>query len=242
MKMLLYRIYQVFIMLPVLLVATVVTSLVTIAGVSAGAGKWAGYQPQHVWARLFCFMTLVRVTVRGRENIEKGRGYVFVANHQGAYDIFSIAGYLNHNFRWMMKASLRRIPLVGLACEKAHQIYVDSSSGARLRHTMERAEGLLRKGMSLVVFPEGARTFTGRMGRFKKGAFTLATEFSLPVVPITIAGAFDVMPRTAKLPKWGRIVLTIHKPIEADPERGHDLAELMAASAAAVASGLEKEG
>lgn len=238
MKMLFYRIYQFVIMLPVLVVATIVTSLVTIAGVSIGAGKWAGYWPQHLWARFFCIMTLVRVTVKGREHVEKGRGYVFVANHQGAYDIFSIAGYLNHNFRWMMKASLRRIPLVGLACEKAHQIYVDSSSGARLRRTMERAEGLLREGMSLVVFPEGARTFTGKMGRFKKGAFSLATEFSLPVVPITISGAFEVMPRTARLPKWGHITLTIHEPIEADPEKGHDLTELMEASAAAVASGL----
>lgn len=236
--MLLYRIYQFTVMIPVLAVATVLTSLITIVGVSVGAGAWAGYWPQHIWARFFCIMTLVKVTVKGRENVEKGRGYVFVANHQGAYDIFSISGYLNHNFRWMMKASLRKIPLVGYACEKAKQIYVDNSSSGRLRHTMQRAESLLRNGMSLVVFPEGARTFTGKMGRFKKGAFLLATEFGFPVVPITIDGSFDVLPRTSALPRWGHIILTIHKPIEADAEKGHEIEKLMAESAAAVQSAL----
>lgn len=211
----LYRIYQLAVMLPVLLVATIVTALVTIAGCMLGGGRWWGYYPAHLWGRLFCIMTLVRVTVRGREDVDPRTSYVFVANHQGAYDIFSIYGYLGHKFRWMMKAELRNIPLVGLACEKARQIYVDKSSPSALRHTMERAEAVLRGGTSLVVFPEGARTFTGKMRPFKRGAFQLAAEFGLPLVPVTIDGAFKVLPRTGKIPRWGHITLTIHKPIAA---------------------------
>ncbi|MDE6801531.1 MAG: 1-acyl-sn-glycerol-3-phosphate acyltransferase, partial [Muribaculaceae bacterium] len=68
-------------------------------------------------------------------------------------------------------------------------------------------------GASLVVFPEGARTWDGHMRQFKKGAFQLAMEFNLPLVPVSIDGAFDVMPRTARLPRPGHITLTIHKPI-----------------------------
>lgn len=217
----LYRIYQLFVMLPLLLLATIITAVITIIGCALGGGRWWGYYPAHWWGKIFCVLTLVRVRVRGRENIDPRTSYVFVANHQGAYDIFSIYGYLPNRFRWMMKASLRKIPLVGLACEKAHQIYVDKSSPSALRKTMERASEVLRHGTSLVVFPEGARTFTGRMRPFKRGAFLLASEFNLPIVPVTIDGAFKVMPRTAKIPRWGTITLTIHRPVDpsSDPEQ-----------------------
>ena len=211
----LYRIYQLFVMAPLMIVATVLAALLTIVGCLLGGGRWWGYYPAHLWGKVFCLLTLVRVTVKGRENIDPRTSYVFVANHQGAYDIFSIYGYLGHTFRWMMKASLRKIPLVGLACEISHQIYVDNSSPKALRHTMQRAEDVLRGGTSLVVFPEGARTFTGKMRSLKRGAFMLSTEFGLPVVPVTIDGAFEVLPRTPKIPRWGHITLTIHKPIPA---------------------------
>ncbi len=241
MKLFLYRIYQLIIMVPVLLVSTILTALTTIIVTAIGAGHWSGYWPQHIWAKVFCWATLVRVRVKGRENIDPNTSYVFVANHTGAYDIFAISGWLGHNFRWMMKASLRRIPLVGYACEKAHQIYVDNRTPARLRHTMQRAESLLSGGMSLVVFPEGARTPDGRMHRFKKGAYMLATEFDLPVVPITIDGAYDVLPRWAKIPHWGTITLTIHKPVFPEPGKGHDLTTLMESTRAAIASALPAE-
>ncbi|MBQ9076551.1 MAG: 1-acyl-sn-glycerol-3-phosphate acyltransferase [Muribaculaceae bacterium] len=224
--MVLYRIYQVLVMIPVLLVATVLTATVTAVGSILGGGRWWGYYPAHLWARLFCLMTFVKVTVKGGENIGKDTSYVFVANHQGAYDIFAVYGYLGHNFKWMMKKSLEKIPLVGYACKKAGHVFVDNTSPAAVRRTMEVAEKQLGGGMSVVVFPEGSRSFTGKMRKFKRGAYQLAVEFGLPVVPITIDGAFEVMPRTARLPKWGHIRLTIHKPVEA-PDGGHDLQSLM---------------
>ncbi|MDE6694005.1 MAG: 1-acyl-sn-glycerol-3-phosphate acyltransferase, partial [Muribaculaceae bacterium] len=201
--MIFYRIYQFLIMAPILLVATILAATLTIIGSALGmAASWGYYIPR-LWARLFCLLTFVRVTVSGRENITKSTSYVFVANHQGAYDIFSIYGYLNHNFRWMMKKSLEKIPFVGYSCRVSGQIYVDNSSPSAIMETMRDAEKQLAKGMSVVVFPEGARTLTGKMGRFKRGAYTLATEFKLPVVPITIDGAYRVMPRTAWLPRPG---------------------------------------
>lgn len=233
--MIFYRIYQICIMLPVMIVATILTAVVTVIGSMLGGGRWWGYYPEILWSRLWCWLAFVRVTVSGRENIDPSTSYVFVANHQGAYDIFTIYGYLGHNFRWMMKQSLRRIPFVGYACQKAHQIFVDKSSRAALKQTMERAEEQLRGGMSLVVFPEGARTLDGHMHNFKKGAFMLAAEFSLPVVPLTIDGVYHVMPRTARLPRPGRIRLTVHEPIY-PPQGGYDLPTLMKQSEDAIAS------
>lgn len=235
--MILYRIYQFLIMIPILLVATIIAALVTIIGCMIGPGSFWGYYPARLWARLFCLLTFVKVTVKGRENINKGTSYVFVANHQGAYDIFAIYGYLNHNFRWMMKKSLEKIPLVGYSCRKAGHIYVDNRTPSGIRQTMDDAERQLSRGMSVVVFPEGSRTLDGRVHAFKRGAYTLAVEFGLPVVPVTIDGAYKVMPRRAKLPRPGHIILTIHKPITA-PASGHDLSQLMTESRQAILSSL----
>lgn len=215
--LLFYYIYFFLIAVPLLVSLTFLTCIVILIGTAVGNGSWWGYYPAMVWARIFCALSLVRVKVNGRENIDRNTSYVFVANHQGAYDIFSVYGYLGHNFKWMMKKSLRKLLLVGYTCEKCGHIFVDRSSPSAIRNTIETAEERLRDGMSLVVFPEGARTLTGKMGPFKKGAYQLALEFHLPLVPVTIDGSFDVMPRTHYVPRPGRITLTIHHPI-APPE------------------------
>ncbi len=235
-----YRIYQIFIMLPILLVLTILAALITITGCALGSGRWFGYYPAHYWAKCWCWLAFVRVSVRGRENIKIGRSYVFVANHQSAYDIFSIYGFLNHQFRWMMKKSLERIPLVGYACRVAGHIYVDKHSPAAVRQTMETAEKRLSGGMSVVVFPEGSRTKDGHIHGFRRGAYMLAMEFGLPVVPVTVDGAYDVLPPNALLMRPGRITLTIHKPLEAG-EQGHDLQQLMEQSRQAIISALPQK-
>lgn len=235
--LILYRIYQIVIMLPLLLAATILAAVLTILVSALGGQRWWGYQIPRLWAKIFCILSLVKVEVHGRENISKGQSYVFVANHQGAYDIFAIYGYLGHNFRWMMKKSLEKIPLVGYSCRVSGHIFVDNRTPGAIRATMQTAEKRLAGGMSVVVFPEGSRTPDGRLHRFKRGAYILAEEFHLPVVPLTIDGAYDVMPRTAILPHWGKIILTIHKPIEAG-EDGHDTATLIEQSRAAIASSL----
>lgn len=235
--MIFYRIFQILFMLPVLLTATIITALITIIGSILFGGRWWGYWPAHCWAKLFCILSFVRVTVKGRENISKGTSYVFVANHQGAYDIFAIYGYLGHNFKWMMKKALERIPLVGYSCRRAGHIYVDNRTPAAIRQTMADAERQLAGGMSVVVFPEGSRTLDGKVHAFRRGAYTLAVEFGLPVVPLTIDGAYKVMPRTALLPRPGHITLTIHRPIEASSD-GHEMKSLIETSRQAILSAL----
>ena len=235
--MIFYRIYQILFMLPVLLTATIITALITIIGSILFGGRWWGYWPAHCWAKLFCILSFVRVTVKGRENISKGTSYIFVANHQGAYDIFAIYGYLGHNFKWMMKKALERIPLVGYSCRRAGHIYVDNRTPAAIRQTMADAERQIAGGMSVVVFPEGSRTLDGKVHAFRRGAYTLAVEFGLPVVPLTIDGAYKVMPRTALLPRPGHITLTIHRPIEA-PSDGHEMKSLIETSRQAILSAL----
>ncbi len=211
----LYRAYQLCIALPVLLIATVLTAVTVIVGCRLGNGHFWGYYPGKLWSRIIIRMMLLPVKVEGRENLQKGQSYVFVANHQGAFDIFLIYGYLNRNFKWMMKRSLRQVPFAGAACAAAHHIFVDKRGPSKIRETYDKAHETLQGGMSLVVFPEGARTFTGHMGTFKRGAFMLADDLQLPVVPLTINGSFNVMPRMRdmKWVLWHPLRLTIHRPI-----------------------------
>ncbi|MDE5773727.1 MAG: 1-acyl-sn-glycerol-3-phosphate acyltransferase [Muribaculaceae bacterium] len=209
----LYLIYQWLIAVPILLVLTIITALITIVMTGLFGNHYWGYYPAHLWSKAVCILLLVRVKVKGRENIDPGTSYVFVANHQGAFDIWSIYGYLNHDFKWLMKKELEKIVLVGYACKRAGHIFVDDTKISGIRETITQSESTLKDGMSLVIFPEGSRTFDGKMIPFKRGAFMLASEFKLPVVPITIDGAFKAMPRTTYNATPTTITLTIHKPI-----------------------------
>ena len=227
-------------MVPLLVISTILASLAVGIGSMLGGGKWWGYYPAKYWGKLVCWITLVKVTVKGQENIDAKKPYVFVANHQSAYDIFAVYGYLGHNFRWLMKKSLEKIPFLGWGCKRAGHVFVDNSTPAAVRETMATARKQLQKDMSITVFPEGSRSWDGKMIPFKKGAYLLAVQFNLPIVPVTIDGAFDVMPRFEKLPKWGHIKITIHKPIEV-PEGGFRVKDVMAESYDAIHSALPEK-
>ena len=125
--------------MPILAVATLLTALLTIIACALGLSKSLGYYIPHLWAKLWCILMFVKIEVTGRENIDKRTSYVFIANHQGAYDIFLIFGYLNHNFKWMMKKSLEKIPFVGYACKVSKHIMVDRSSATAIQQTMQNA-------------------------------------------------------------------------------------------------------
>lgn len=237
----LYILYQIFIALPILLVLTILTALVTIVGSWIGDPHVWGYYPGKIWSQLFCYVLLIPVKVVGHPEVLDKTSYVFVANHQGSFDIFLIYGFLGRNFKWMMKKSLRKIPFVGKACESAGHIFVDRSSPKKVLATMRQAESSLKDGVSLVVFPEGARTFTGHMGYFKRGAFQLADELQLEVVPVTIDGSFEILPRTGKWIHRHRMILTIHDPIPPKGQGTENIKATLAEAYTAVESALPEK-
>lgn len=238
-----YYLYQIVVALPILLLCTCLTALITTAGCAIGRAHFWAYWPAKVWSWIFIRVLLLPVHIEGKEKINPQKSYVFVANHQGYFDIFLIYAFLDNSFRWMMKKSLRKMPLLGKACESSGQIFVDKSGPKAIKRTYEKARQILQGGVSVVVFPEGSRTFTGCMGYFKKGAFQLADELQLPVVPISIDGPFDVFPRTAKLPfvNWHRLTMKIHKPIEPQGKGKEYELQTLEAAYAAVKSGMPVE-
>ena len=107
----LYIIYQIIIGLPVLVFITIFTALEVGIGTTFGNGHFWGYYPGRWWAKIIVRTLLLPIKIEGKENLEKDQSYVFVANHQGIFDIFVIYGYLGRNFKWMMKYQLGKIRL-----------------------------------------------------------------------------------------------------------------------------------
>lgn len=239
----LYNVYTLLIVLPLFVIASIITALVTSIGCRLGNGHFWGYYPGKCWSWFTLRLLFLPVKVEGRQNLSPTQSYVFVSNHQGAFDIFLIYGFLGRNFKWMMKKAIRKIPLVGQACADAHHIFVDKSGASKIKKTYDQARETLHEGMSVVVFPEGARSFTGHMGKFRRGAFMLADEIQLPVCPLTINGSFDIMPRTKdwKFPVWHPITLTIHKPIYPQGKGQEYEKQTMQAAYEAVMEGLAPE-
>ena len=131
----LYYTYQLFIAFPLTVVVTIIITSAIIIGAALGFGHFWGNYPPRWWARIILWLFLIPVRVEGRERLDKKESYVFVANHQGAFDIFLIYGYLNRHFKWMMKHQLRKIPFVGFACAKTHQIFVDKRGPKKIKAT-----------------------------------------------------------------------------------------------------------
>lgn len=240
-------IYQLFIWLPVFLVITILTALITTLGCLLGFEKIFAYYPGMIWSKLTCIISLCPVKVIGREKLDKKKSYVFIANHQGSYDIFLVYGYLGQHIKWMMKKSLRKLPMVGKACEAAGFIFVDNSSAKTALKSIDEAEKRLVDGVSVVLFPEGSRTKTGKIGAFKKGAFQMALDLKLSLVPISINGSYEVMSIHTYLLNPHKMELIIHDPIDTSLYASDDIKQfvvniraLMQESQTAIKSGLKE--
>ena len=139
-----------------------------------------------------------------------------MADHHGSFDIILIYGFLGVPIKWVMKAGIAKIPFVGAACRAAGFIFVDNSTPKAAARSVFDAERALKDGSSVVVFPEGSRTYDGKMIRFKKGAYQMAVDQQLQVVPITLNGPYDVLRIGSLDIHRHKMEMVIHKPISTD--------------------------
>lgn len=219
--------YQWLVFTPIFLVITLITALIVMVCAPIFGNKNWGYVPPKWWSRVTCRIALCSVKSRGHENLDKNQSYVFIANHQGAFDIFLVYGFLNHSIKWVQKQSLRKIPFVGFASAQAGHVFVDNSSAAARARTIVNVEKEIVDGVSMMMFPEGSRTLTGKMTRFRRGAYHAAYDLKLPIVPLTINGPFDIMKRGTLCLNPGKMELVIHEPISTDNISEDEIPELV---------------
>ncbi len=194
-----------------------------------------------LWARLNAYMTPIWVTVAGRENIDKKQSYVIVSNHQSQYDIFVLYGWLGIDFKWVLKQELRKIPGLGIGCEKVGHIFIDRSNHEKALASLNAAKKKIVNGTSVIFFPEGTRSRDGSLGEFKKGAFKMALDLELPILPVTIIGTKNILPSDTTNLMPGSARLIIHSPIPITGYTDENIEGLMDAARTTIAEGLPRD-
>ena len=211
---LLYQPYKYLVFVPLLVLSTcffvglgvVIIFLFDDYAANRIAGVW--------WSRFNSFITPMRVRVTGRENVDRNQSYVVVSNHQSSYDIFVLFGWLGVDLKWVIKTELRKYPVFGYATEKGGNIIIDRSNPQEAYRSLQKARQKIAGGTSIIMLPEGTRSRTGELGEFKKGAFFLARDLDLPILPVTITGTREILPPKTLDLFPGRASMRIHAPVD----------------------------
>jgi 1-acyl-sn-glycerol-3-phosphate acyltransferase len=226
-KHILYQPYKWLIFFPFIILNTLFFATIAIL-IASFISQKAGSQIAAVaWARVNSFFTPMFVKVSGYQNIQKNTSYIVVSNHQSHYDIFVIYGWLGIDIKWVMKMELRKVPALGIACEKLGHIFLDRSNSKEAIESLNKAKDKLINGTSIVIFPEGTRSEDGRMNPFKRGAFKLALDLNLPILPVTIMGTKDILPTNTLNIMPGNARMIIHQPIDIYNYSENEIEKLM---------------
>ena len=195
-------------------------------------GKWA--------MRVSKVILGIKVEVEGLEYIDPSTTYVFMPNHLSFIDGPLIETVLPRAARIILKKAVFGIPVVGTAMRYVGFVSVDRKGGQSGRRSIERAIRLMKeKGYSFLVFPEGTRSRNGKLGPFRRGGFFLALEGGAPILPITIRGTFELMPKGQWYARSGRIKVAFHEAVPVAGYTAETMGELIERVRAGIARGLE---
>ncbi len=184
------------------------------------SGDWS-HKCNSWWSRWTCILNGVKVTVEGMEHVDLNRAQIFVANHQSYFDIFALDGFLPVQLRWMSKASIFNIPLVGWAMRAADCISVERGDKKKSYQAFLASVEKLKSGKSVVIFPEGTRSETGEIGEFKKGGHLLSARSKVPLTPATIIGSREIIKKGSGTIHPRPVKIIISPPIEWDPKKSN---------------------
>jgi len=212
------------------MILTLLFSALTVIFATVVNPNWASRVFAVTWAKTIAFLTPVRVTVEGGENAHREQSYVAVINHQSQFDILLVYGWLELDLKWVMKKELRKIPGIGIGCEKAGHIFVDRTKPKQASRAITEALARMGKGVGILFFPEGTRSPDGHLLPFKKGAFRLSVEQDLPILPVTLVGTREVLPARSLRLFPGAIRMVIHPAIYPGSKDAEELLEETRAS------------
>jgi 1-acyl-sn-glycerol-3-phosphate acyltransferase len=170
------------------------------------------------WASNIARHLDLKLDVAGRENLRPGETYLVMSNHQSLYDIPVLFVAIGSNIRMIAKKELFQVPIFGKALAEGGFIAIDRQNRAAAFRSLQRASDVLASGTHVWIAPEGTRSKTGRLLPFKKGAFYLALEAGLPILPVTLSGTRDALPSGGYRSVPGALVrVTIHPKIDPRP-------------------------
>jgi len=158
------------------------------------SGRWFSFI-QRLWANCLLRTNGVGLKLEGIENLKKGQACIPVSNHASILDILGIISAAPFPVRFLAKKSLLWFPIFGWVMYFSDHILIDRESARSALKSLKKASCVLKKGISIIVFPEGTRSPDGEVKEFKRGAFLLARHSKFPVIPVSIAGTYEMLPR-----------------------------------------------
>lgn len=165
------------------------------------------------WSKAVFTATGITVRAVGLEGIDRSKPYVYVSNHASVFDIIGVVVAIDRHIRFIAKKEVGRIPVFGWIAASGY-IMVDRASSPDGVRSLEKAAGRIAAGESVILFAEGTRTRDGNLLPFKRGAFSLAIQAGVPVVPLTILGSYDVMKKGELRIRKGEITIVVDSPID----------------------------
>lgn len=191
------------------------------------------------WARTCLWLIPAPVTVKGLDHIEPGQSYVVVANHLSHIDIPALYASLGVDLRWVMKQELRKVPVIGICSAGLGHVFINRADRHEAVGALNAARGrLAQDGASVIFFPEGTRSRDGLLYPFKKGAFVMAKDMNLPILPVTLRGTDAVLPAGSLALLPSRIEVVVHRPLSVDQVTGRTADQLMADATRVIAASL----
>lgn len=155
----------------------------------------------------------VHLAVKGEEHLWSHRPAVFMINHQSNVDMFIASKLIRKDVSGIAKKELQKYPIIGQIMQAGGVIFIDRKNRKKAIEAMKPAVDALKSGTSIVIFPEGTRSKSYKLGKFKKGAFHLAMEAGVPIIPMILKNAHDVLPKGAALMKSSVVNVCILPPI-----------------------------
>jgi len=181
------------------------------------------------YAELTTTLTGVELNIEGEEHLWSHRPAVFIFNHQSGLDSLLMAQLTKRDVVGIAKKELETTPIVGPLMKAAGVVFVDRGDRARAIEAMQPAVEAMRAGLSVVIAPEGTRSATQKIGKFKKGAFHMAMAARVPIVPVVLKNALDALPRHGVVIRPTTVDVVVHPPIPTTDWRREDLDEHIAA-------------
>jgi len=182
----------------------------------------------------------IRLVVEGLEHVDRTRSYVFMSNHQSVLDIGALVLTLPVSWRFVAKRELTRIPFFGWALALSDQIVIDRSNRTRSLRSLAHAAERIRRGVNVIIFPEGTRSPTGELQEFEGGGFQLAIQAQVPILPATVSGSFDLIPKRSLAVHSGTIKVVYGAPIPTAGLRAEQRNELKERVRDAIARGFDE--
>lgn len=199
------------------------------------------YWFMRMWARMVSRSMGLTCSIYGADKIVPGTSYILTPNHQGNADILALVTTLPLRFRWVIKRELLKIPMFGWALGATGAISLNRSDRQQSVRSLKDGVSKLAGGWSVLIYPEGTRTSDGNLQPFKKGAFMMAVQTGIPILPVTCNGAFKVLPKKTIVIRPGHVTLTVGDPIATEGLTEKDLPELMEKTRAAISKNLDPD-